>query len=132
MSLIQRFEDFEAFQVSREFVREVELTIRRERMYREKELRWQMERALISVLSNFAEGYERGGRDEFINFLSYSKGSAGEVRSQLIYAVDQSLISCASFEHLTTLGVRSCQLLGGLMAHLRTSDSRGPKFRPAS
>lgn len=50
-----------------------------------------MERASISALSNFAEGFEREGNSEFIQFLAISKGSIGELRAQLIYALDLSL-----------------------------------------
>src|SRR3954464_13301396 len=46
-------------------------------------LRDQLERAVVSVSNNIAEGFERGTRDELLAFLYYAKGSAGEVRSML-------------------------------------------------
>lgn len=44
-------------------------------------LRDKIRRAAVSIMSNIAEGYERGGTAEFHNFLVISKGSCGEVRS---------------------------------------------------
>ena len=46
-------------------------------------LRNQMERSSLSIPSNIAEGCERDSTADFINFLRYSKGSCGELRTQL-------------------------------------------------
>src|ERR1700751_4274116 len=92
MAKLNSFTDFEAFQASRSFVREVGLLIRSPRFRHDRVLFLQMERAAISVLSNFAEGFERDGNAEFAQFLSISKGSIGELRGQLIYCLDVGLI----------------------------------------
>jgi four helix bundle protein len=80
---LNSFTDFEAFRSSRTFVRDVGLLIRTPKSARNRVLREQMERAAISVLSNFAEGFERDGNAEFVQFLTISKGSIGELRGQL-------------------------------------------------
>jgi four helix bundle protein len=85
----------------------------------------QMERASISVRSNFAEGYERDGNAEFIQFLSFSKGSVGELRAQLIYSLDIGLVAQSRYEEL---GVSAGQLLGGLSRSLGGSKKRGRKY----
>src|ERR671922_116259 len=61
----------------------------------------QIRRAAVSILSNIAEGFERGGDNEFLQFLSVAKGSCGEARAQLYVALDQAYISKAQFESLS-------------------------------
>ena len=51
-----------------------------------------MQRAAVSVMSNITEGFERGGNQEFVQFLYIAKGSCGEVRSQLYVALDQDYV----------------------------------------
>ena len=104
MANINDFRDFEAFKASRSFVREIGLLIRTAPLRRNRSLVDQMERASISVLSNFAEGFERDGNAEFIQFLTICKGSVGELRAQLIYCVDIALIEAEKYEVLDTLG----------------------------
>ncbi len=85
---ITRFEDLEAYQVAREFTRKVGQLLRTPSSAKRTHMVAQTERALLSVVSNIAEGYERDGRQEFVQFLSIAKGSIGEVRAQLIYCSD--------------------------------------------
>lgn len=49
-------------------------------------------------MNNISEGYERDNNREFIKFLGYSKGSAGEVRSMLYVALDLDYISNDQFK----------------------------------
>jgi four helix bundle protein len=88
MAKVNDFKDFDAFKACRAFVRETGLLVRTPSFASNRNLANQMERASISVLSNFAEGYERDGNAEFIQVLSFSKGSVGELRAQLIYSLD--------------------------------------------
>jgi four helix bundle protein len=98
MANITDFRDFEAFKACRVFTREIGLLIRSVPLRRNRSLVDQMERASISVLSNFAEGFERDGNAEFIQFLSICKGSVGELRAQLIYCLDIELIEQERYE----------------------------------
>jgi four helix bundle protein len=129
MPLIDKFQDFEAFKRSREFVKQVGLLSHSGSFARDLTLVHQNRKALLSILSNFAEGFERDGNQEFRQFLSISKGSVGEVRAHLIYALDQGYIGLDSYTRLDQLGEETSKLIGGLMKHLTTSGLRGRKFR---
>ena len=98
-------------------------------------LKDQIRRAAISVTSNIAEGFERGGNKQFIQFLSNAKGSCGEVRDQLYVALDESYVSEADFHSLQEDCFEVGRLIAGFMDYLLKSEIRGPKFRrrpPAS
>ncbi|MBV8968926.1 MAG: four helix bundle protein, partial [Verrucomicrobia bacterium] len=114
MPVIRNFQDFESFKECRVFVKELGFTLRGPRFKAYRVLNDQMQRASISVLSNFVEGFERDGNAEFIQYLSFSKGSVGELRAQLIYALDQELIDTGAFEKLDAIGESATRLLGGL------------------
>src|SRR5258708_39093181 len=108
MARVNDFPDFDGFKACRACVRETGLLVRTPSFAPNRSLANQMERASISVLSNFAEGYERDGNAEFIQFLSVSKGSVGELRAQLIYSLDIGLVLHSSIEELAFMGFRPC------------------------
>jgi len=91
-------------------------------------LKDQIRRAAVSILSNIAEGFERGGDKEFVQFLSVAKGSCGEVRAQLYVALDQQYVSALQFEALSPKAVEVGQLLSGFIKYLKQSDLRGNKY----
>ena len=128
MAKLNSFTDFEAFQASRSFVREVGLLIRSPKFRRDRVLFEQMERAAISVLSNFAEGFERDGNAEFAQFLSISKGSIGELRGQLIYSLDVGLIEEPLYAELDDKADTATRMVGGPIRYLAGSEFRGRKF----
>ena len=130
MPEIRNFQDFESFKECRVFVKELGFTLRGPRFKAYRVLNDQMQRASISVLSNFAEGFERDGNAEFIQYLSFSKGSVGELRAQLIYALDQELIDSDAFKKLDAIGESATRLLGGLIRYLKRSNRRGRKYDP--
>ena len=80
-------------------------------------------------MSNIAEGFDRSGTGEFIQFLAIAKGSAGEVKSQLYVAADQNYIDKETFEQLFALAAETGRLIGGLMNYLRNSGIKGAKYR---
>jgi four helix bundle protein len=132
MGSIRRFEDFEAFKTARDFVRVTGAMIRQPVFVPEKQLRWQIEKALISILSNFAEGFERNGRQEFIQFLTIAKGSTGEVKAQLIYALDQGLLDETADQLLASKADSALSQFGGLLRHLVESAPDKAKARRRS
>jgi four helix bundle protein len=131
MAKIERFEDMKSWQKSRELTRRVYDISKRGAFAKDFELRGQMRSASISTMSNIAEGFERGGDKEFLQFLSTAKGSCGEVRSQLYVALDQSYITPVEFDSLSSEAVEVSQLIAGFMSYLRQSELRGNKFKRA-
>jgi len=90
MARIERFEDIEAWKKGRDLRKVIYKCSRTGEFARDFALRDQIRRAAQSVTSNIAEGFERGGNREFIQFLSDAKGSCGEVRDQLYTALDEN------------------------------------------
>ena len=87
-----------------------------------------MQRAAVSIMSNVAEGFERGGNQEFIQFLYVSKASCGELRSQLYVALDQEYLDKTIMDRLITVLKRLSAMIKHLIDHLRQSGMRGPKY----
>ena len=84
-------------------------------------LRDQVRRASVSIPSNIAEGFERGGNKEFIHFLYLAKGSAGEIRAQLYLALDLSFISEEAFARLNSHVLSVSKQLSSLIQYLQRS-----------
>ena len=89
----------------------------------------QIRRAGVSVISNIAEGFERGGTREFAQFLAIAKGSAGEMRAQLYVAYDQSYIDQKQFDELINDLDEVSKMINGLLGYLRRSGVKGTRFK---
>jgi four helix bundle protein len=125
---VERFEDLDAWRLARELTREVYRVTRTEPFARDFGLRDQICRSSVSVMSNVAEGFERDGDKEFLNFLSIAKGSAGETRSLLYVALDQEYISETEFGLIYGKAVENSRVISGLSTYLRDSPLKGRKF----
>ena len=129
MGKVGRFEDLEVWKLARVICQKVETLFQETGLGRNYSLRNQMESSSGSIMDNIAEGFGRGGNQEFINFLSYSKGSATELKSQLYRALDKKLISQQQFDILAADCTQADNRIGAFMAYLRKSDIRGIKFK---
>jgi four helix bundle protein len=114
-------------------VREIYRLTKQRAFARDFGLRDQITRAAISSMSNIAEGFERGTRKEFIQFLSVAKASNGEVRSQLYVAFDQEYINQEIFTELCdsalTLSRRIAKFISYLERYPRNSRVRNGRTR---
>lgn len=88
-------------------------------------VRDQIQRAAVSIMSNIAEGFERGTKKEFIQFLFIAKGSAGEVRSQLYIALDLGYIKQDTFDSLNSDLLSISKKLSGFIQYLQSSSLKG-------
>src|SRR4030066_1647951 len=107
------FEDLEVWKSSRELTRKIYKVTGDGSFSKDFGLRDQIRRAAVSVMSNIAEGFERGGNQEFIQFLYIAKGSCGEVRSQLYVALDQGYIGRKLFDQI----FNSLKRLSGMISN---------------
>lgn len=128
MGKIQEFEDIVAWQKGRELTRQIRAFSKSGHFARDFGLRDQIQRASVSIMANIAEGFDRGGDKEFLQFLSMSKGSCGEVKSHLYVALGQPYIAAAEFKALYNSADEISRLISGLMAYLGQSDLRGRKL----
>jgi four helix bundle protein len=129
MATIERFEDMEAWQKARELTRDIYAVSNQGPFAKDFGLRDQMRRAAVSVMSNIAEGFERGGDKEFGQFIAQAKGSSAEVRAQLYVALDQGYLDKATFDRLADMTVQINRMLAGLMKYLRSSGFKGSKYK---
>lgn len=130
MATITKFEDLEIWQMARELANEIFLTgLNSKEFPKDYKLKDQINGSSGSIMDNIAEGFERSGRDKFINFLSYSKGSVGEVKSQLYGALDRKYISHEQFDRLYKKAEDIGKRTGAFMSYLNSSSIRGSKFK---
>ena len=129
---LTRFEDIEAWKAGRELTRGIYAHSKRGEFAKDFALRDQIRRAAISITSNIAEGFERGGNREFLQALAIAKGSCGEVRSQLYVALDEAYVTSGQFDELSALAERVGRLLGGFITYLQSSSMTGVKYRQAA
>ena len=129
MASLKCFEDLEVWQKSREFAKEIYAISRESHLSKDFILRDQIIRSAVSIISNIAEGFERGGTGEFIQFLSVAKGSAGELRAQLYIVLDQGYIDENKFKELIEMNTAISRMISRLIEYLRKSNIKGIKYK---
>jgi four helix bundle protein len=116
MNKVERFEDLVAWQKSRILTRDIYAATRQPRFAQDFGLSNQIQRAAVSVMSNIAEGFERGSRGEFHQFLLIAKSSCAELRSHLYIALDIGYIDKPRFDTLLADAEEVARIVGGLRA----------------
>ena len=129
MATFKRFEEIEAWQEARKRAKQLYSLSSTEKFSKDFGLRDQVRRAGVSIMANIAEGYERGGSGEFIQFLSIAKGSAAEVRPHLYVALDQEYVGEQRFSELIDQVEITARKLSKLIAYLRGSEIKGVKYK---
>jgi len=113
---IERFEDLIAWQKARVLTLKIYRISRQGEFGKDYRLSGQIQGAAVSIMSNIAEGFERGGLGEFHQFLSTAKASCAELRSQLYVALGVGYINSATFQELREQSEEVGRIVGGLRA----------------
>lgn len=129
MATIEKFEDIIAWQKARKFAHDIFLATKLNGFEKDFSLADQINRSSGSTMDNIAEGFERGGNKEFIQFLFIAKSSIGETRSQLYRAYDRGYISETLINEFKNRAVEISGLIGGLINYLQNSDIKGTKHK---
>ena len=125
---VKLFEDLEIWKEARRLTQRIYQLTKTDNFAKDFALRDQIRRAAVSIMSNIAEGFERGGNPEFIQFLYVAKASCGEVRSQIYVALDQGYITKPDSGESIIAFRRLSGMIGNLINYLRRSGMKGAKF----
>jgi len=118
---IEKFEDIDSWKEARSLVKDVYRLFADVKDYGFKD---QIQRAAISVMSNIAEGYDRGSNKEFIQFLVIARGSVSEVKSLSYAALDIGYINENAFVVITEHCLKLTNLINGFIRYLRNTDRK--------
>jgi len=132
MATIQRFEQIISWKEARELNKHIGSLIDGGRFKHSYRLINQIEGSAGSVMDNIAEGFERGGNKEFVQFLYIAKGSCGELRSQLYRALDRNYNNEKEFNELSIHAMKVSSLIQKLITYLANSDTKGIKYKSNS
>ncbi len=129
MATIEKFEDLICWQKARELTAEIYKALKN---CNDFGFRDQIQRASVSIISNIAEGFERGTQQEFLNYLYIAKGSAGEARAQLYVALDVGYLNIETFKYLNNLAVQCSRLIQSFAYKVKGGSRRGLQFKHVS
>lgn len=129
MATITKFEELDMWQKARSLSKDIFIYIQEGGFKKDYKLIDQINAASGSIMDNIAEGFERSSKLEFINFLSYSKGSAGEVKSQLYRALDRNYLSEEKFQQLYKRVDEITKMTTSFIAYLNQATIKGQKFK---
>lgn len=129
MATITKFEDLEVWQLARQLNIKIYPLLQSLNETRNYELKNQLDSSAGSVMDNISEGFERDGNREFIQFLAISKGSLGEVRSQLYRVFDRNMLDKEAFENLQSDCLFLAAKIAKFITYLRNTEFKGHKFK---
>ena len=133
MAAVKDFEELAIFQKARELSKKIYPITERGKFKYDTRFVQQIRAAAGSIMDNIAEGYERDGNKEFINFLYIAKGSCGEVRSQIIRATDVGFIDKDTAKKLYNDSLNLSKAISKFITSLKGSPITGLKhLKPES
>ena len=126
---IKRFEDLEIWQSARSICKFIYEISKTGNFCKDYKFRSQIMNSSGSIMDNIAEGFERDGNKEFVQFLSIAKGSCGETRSQSYRAFDYEYINEQQLEELINSTTMLSKSIGGFINYLKKSNYKGRKYK---
>lgn len=129
MGTVQKFEELEVWQFARTLAKDVYNLTKNTGFSKQLYLKDQMNRSAGSVMDNIAEGYGRGSRLEFVQFLSIAAGSVEELKSQLYRSLDFQFIRQDEFDQLYNNANLAFKKINSFMKYLNTTSVKGTKFK---
>ena len=130
MAAVRDFEELVIFQKARELSAKIYPITKQGEFKYDTRFVQQIRAAAGSIMDNIAEGFERAGNKEFLNFLYIAKGSCGEVRSQLIRANDVGYLTQEEYNELYTDCRKLSAAIMNFIKEIRGSDLSGAKYKP--
>lgn len=129
MATVKDFEDLAIFQKARELSKKIYPVTQRGEFKNDYRFVQQIRAAAGSIMDNIAEGFERTGNKEFLNFLYIAKGSCGEVRSQLIRANDLGYLTPEEYNELYTECRKLSAGIMNFIKEIKSSEMEGAKYK---
>ena len=119
MASAKNFEDLEVWQKASDLAVKIYKSTLQQAFNRDFTLRDQVRKSAISISSNIAEGFEYGNNKDFIRFLRYAKGSAGELRSQLHIAAKLNYLDVTEFDNIQKELLHTSRQISSLIRYLQ-------------
>jgi len=129
MGTINCFEDLEVWKLAREFAKDIYEITNSDAFSKDYRLCGQIRASAGSIMDNIAEGFERNGQKEFIQFLFIAKGSCGECRSQLYRVLDVNYIDKETFNCYYGKSIAISKSLSNFIKYLKESELKGAKYK---
>lgn len=126
---LKDFEELEIWKLARDLTNHVYAVSSKGNFSKDYVLRDQIRRSSVSIMSNIAEGFERGGNPEFIQFLSIAKGSCGEARCQVYIAMDQHYVEQQDGDLLIGSFRKLSVMINKLITYLKSSKYKGLRYK---
>lgn len=129
MATVKVFEDLEIWKLFRVLCEDINNVANNSELKKDFRLYSQIDGSSGSIMDNIAEGFERNGNKEFIQFLSISKASCGETRSQLYRVFDRKYVNDNEFNKLKEQTIVLSKMIGGFITYLKNSEFQGSKYK---
>ncbi|MEO8172463.1 MAG: four helix bundle protein [Sediminibacterium sp.] len=129
MATITRLEEIEIWRLARGYAKGINQVLKTDPFRYEFGLKEQMKNSSGSIMDNVAEGFGRGSKNEFVNFLTIAKGSAEESRSQLYRCFDCDLIDQIKHSELNEQAEIIVKKISSFILYLNSVSIKGQKFK---